>query len=344
MAHSSIKPIWKYTWKPEGYGVETLELDTSASLIGAPLKLEHAYFRGREFAASADGAELSVGYEDKPLTGKEDLILQAYDVRLSQLGDSGIYRVATIASKRAKSKKLIVKVNYIADAIDPEELGQVLNATADVVHNSLTVKKLASDEAAIKTLTASQSLEGDWGSMTVDTCRFTAQGLRIEGVVELTPDTIDFDKKIPDISVGQKPFLKYDSELHVWETWSPRAEKFLPLMTSRTPIEELIPGSIPMIDSEDLTSLSYTDWFKLDLNKKSLKVPNLETESVSTEEGSIVLKGDSILWQGHSIRVLDDGTLDIDNLLQVNRAQGTVRVGGVIFDKKLLAALKKIGE
>ena len=52
MAHSSIKPIWKFSWKPEGYGVEDIILDTSSKPLGSIINLEHTFFRGKEFAAS----------------------------------------------------------------------------------------------------------------------------------------------------------------------------------------------------------------------------------------------------------------------------------------------------
>ena len=179
MAHSSIKPIWKYSWKPEGYGIETFEIDTSASALGSLIKLEHSFFRGKEFTASVGNVALTVGWENQNLTGKEDIILRLYDAKLSQLGDSAIFRAFEIVSNRAKVADLTIKVNFIADAIDPAEFGQNLNQESDVIHNTLEATESIATPHILVDLADIKLLQGDWGKLSAEEVNLIAPSFKL---------------------------------------------------------------------------------------------------------------------------------------------------------------------
>ena len=338
MAHSSIKPIWKYSWKPEGYGEEKIEVDTSAALIGSFIKLPHTFFRGAEFSASLEsGAELTIGYENSTLTGKEDLILRSQDVKLSQLGSSNVYRAIEVASKRAKAKKLILKINFIADAFDPADFGQSLNEEADVKHKSLEASEIRT-ETLVVSRAVLDTISGTWGELTPELVRF-ASSLIVSNGFQYKDGIVTIDKAL-ELSCAEAGKLRYNPEVYLWEVWNARTKKFVPITFSHESIGDIPANAIPYVSADDKAAQSYNPSFFLD--KNTLHIPSLETEAFHASQKKIDMLTSEITWQGHTLRILSDGILDIDNLLQIDKERGIVRIGNVTFDKALLATLRKL--
>lgn len=336
--HSSIKPVWKYSWRPEGYGLETIEMDTSSSPIGTLITFDHTFFRGLEFSAQlASGTSLTIGYENAALTGKEDLILRAYDAKLSQLCNSGIYRAVEIGSSRARAKKLLIKINFIADAIDPADFGQSLNPQADVIHKSLTAEKITSNEAVIENVIAEKSTTGTWGAITPDKVTLTADSIEAAGI-QFTRGTCTL--KDPLILETSKGKLRYNPEILLWEVWNSRSNRYVPITISHEAVEDIPEGGIAVVSGDDKAAQCYQEGFFL--KNSELNVPSIKTDAGTFTKDRIDLQTSEILWNGHTLRTLSDGTLDIDNLLQVNNTTGTVRIGNVTFNKALLSVLQKL--
>jgi len=345
MAHSSLKPIWKYSWNPEGYGIVSLVINTKKKTRGSLIPLNHTFFRGKDFAAELEsGSSLNIGYENKPLEGNEDIILRLFDPKLSQLSNTGIYRVLELVSARVLNTTLKIKVNFIADALDPEDLGQVLNQEADVVHKSLTVEDITSENALFRNLKVNSDLSGKWGS-------FSEEGLKIKGDSLIT-SSASLEKgvfktsdplKIETGSGKEKGRIQYNSESYLWEVWNPRAKKLVPFVVSSLPSNDIPIGGIPFIEGKDLAALSYGDWLKADYVNRTLKVDKIETKDIKITDKTIEIgKTDKVVYiGGHKFQDIE-GILNIDDVLFINNAKQEVSINGVVIDKELFKIIKEL--
>ena len=343
MPSSAVKPVWKYSWKPEGYGIQEVKVSTQKLKKGSLLFLDHTYFRGKEFAATLEEGNtlLTVGYEDKSTDGNIDIMLRLYDAPLSRLGNSGVYRAIELLSSRVLNTTLVFKVNFIADAINPEDFGQALHKEAEVEHKSLKTSSLETGSAKIESLEVGSDLGGKWGKLSVKGVEFTSEGLKTPSF-SLKEAIIQSDNPLVIQCGSSKGKIQYDDKTFIWEVWNPRAKKMVPFIISSTPADKIKPGSIPYVSGKDPVAQSYHDWFKLDEETKTLHVPHIDFEDVKIEEDSIKISGKKVIYFGkHKLQDMD-GVLSIDDVLQINPKTQSISIDGILFDKELFKNIKSL--
>lgn len=345
MAHSAVKPIWKFSWKPEGYGVTDVILDTSKKTLNSLISFKGSYFRGKEFAANikSTGNSLTIGYEDRQLTGTEDIILRMVEPKLSQLGNSGVYRMIELASKRTLNTELLLKMNFIADAMNPEDFNQELHQEADVVHKSLTASSITTESLSTSTLHISEGLSGNWGELSEKGITSKGDTLKVgEDVFSKGSITTKESLYFECNSLEQKGKLRYNKDNLLWEIWNPRAKKMVPIITSHVTADKIPIGGIPIIDPNDATSLSFADWFKVDFEKKGLTTKSMEAGPLSSTGKEVTLKEGTTFSIGEHTFKEQNGLLTIDNFVQIDRAKQRLMVGGIIIDKGFMDSIKAL--
>jgi len=345
MAHSAVKPIWKFSWKPEGYGIQDVILNTSKKTLNTLVSFKGSYFRGKEFAANLkeSGNSLTIGYEDRTLLGTEDIILRMLEPKLSQLGNSGVYRMIELATKRTLNTEILLKINFIADAMNPEDFNQDPHLEAHVVHKSLTATSVVTGTLSTGTLNISKGLSGNWGELSEKGITSKGSTLKIgedtfsEGSLT-TKKSLYFECN----SLEKKGKLRYNKDNLLWEIWNPRSKKMVPIITSHVTADKIPLGGIPVIDPNDATSLSFVDWFNVDLEKKSLSVKNIEAGPLKASGKEVVIAGGTTLILGEHTFKDFEGTLTIDNILQIDKKKERLSIGGVVFDRDLVIFIRDL--
>lgn len=204
--------IWKYSWNTLGHPLETITLDATGIPLGTLVKLPHTYYRSNGFVADYLGTDnmyhsLTSG-EDSPLS-RADICWAARDGDLSNSAGASIYSRIKINTPRAASK-LRIKVSFVADAFDPSDFGQSLNATSDVIHNSLTVKEKVSAKE-LNGSVISDFMSGSWGIISGASVQFSSSVYI--GSSKLTADEVVFES--PTIAFGTLVLSSKDENLFV---------------------------------------------------------------------------------------------------------------------------------
>ena len=271
-----MEALWKYTWNPNGYPLETIILDTSKNMIGDNIELAHTYFRGDSITASC--------VETGKLTIGSDVILMNQDTHLSELCRVPICRTIQLNTKEAISSCLTINVSFIVDAIDYTLLNQDLHQTANVIHQSLMVKNLNSDTGSIIDLNVN--------SFTTPSLFSSEEGTEVKSdSLSINKTTLDqselnFSADSPTIR-GNINYIKYDEATQSWVSLNKGTNKESSFVRF---LKKPEPNKLTITTRSDLTTIDTLDWIEIDYENKGLIINQLNIKKliINDKEFSII--------------------------------------------------------
>lgn len=311
-----IKQVWKYSWNPNGYGQESIIVDTSNNKVGDFIKLPRSFFKGSPISALAlEAGNLNIS----SINGSADLLLVNADPMLSSLSPIPIYKNLKINSRRALSTSITLSIVFIADVLEPDLFNQNLNQEADVQHKSITIESATIESATIKKIETESISIADILSFSKDGISINLSDFKIKDVT-ISQDSIHFETETASISIPGN-YIKYNPEVSTWVTLNKGTEEEVPFV--RFYKKEVPISSIPISNPADLTTLDFVDWLKVDGDTKSIVVDGIKTKKITIDNVDLqVVDG-----------VIQLGTLRIDS------KTGIVSIGDITFDLETLQAL-----
>ena len=321
--------IWKLDWNPQGVE-ETFTLDTTGCSKGDVLPLKRTFFKGENIKfLLPKGDPLVVSDIDDSV----DIILYNKELRLSDMAGTGIYESVRLG-KRACNKVLTVTATFVADRIDSKSFNQELNQDSDVVHYSMDTLINTTKEFYTSFARVDERLELPCGSITADGVQFTCSDMSL--------GSMTFGDKGITSKTGEaglycdEGHLKFDKETKSWVRFLPSTGEEASLISF---FSKSVPyGGIPITNLADPSTLTFVDWFTTDPDNRKVIAKNFQTEKL--ESDTTVTK--ELTIGEHVIRQDQQGDLDIDGVLKINKATGVVTIGFVSFTTENLLALQAL--
>lgn len=316
--------MWKLPWNPNGYDFRTYTIDTSGNKVGDIIPLEHTFFSSNGLSVvDARSASLIVS-DTNP---KADILMAGYQDYLSKVSDSQtIYKRLIINSNKAIGI-LDITIMFIADELDPEDIGQKVNMDSDVTHNSLDALYLLAVAGSFQFLKVEDCLnlpkEGyfnDLGSK-IGTPTLQVQNTTIsQSSIDFAEDEAEFKTK--------KSKIGYSAKSDSWYRYSSTLNRNLPLLS----ISDVhpTPSSFVVVNPNDPSTLKCINWIKPLHDKEGVSIPNIETKEIVANNYKL---GSFNLTLDH------DGNLSINDMLKINKESNEVSIGSIVFNKELLELL-----
>lgn len=270
--------IWKYTWKPEGYGLEEVHLDTSKKSVGDTINLPHAYFKAEGFVAYAlvNGAYVQLTTGEPNTAGKVDVRLVNRDETLSKSAGANIYAKIKLVRGPAITSNLKIFANFIADTLDMDSFNQDLNQDAEVEHKSLTCSQniTAKKVHAQNRLVAPNLLitEGE-ANISTPSIKLGDAGLKIENTkVTLLSE---------ELTTANGGSLSYDFTMRRWKSFNEPLITFVGDLTTTPDV------GIP-IAINNPTGYSFVPWFTVDPVNRTVVVEKLRIGNTTLSEEELL--------------------------------------------------------
>jgi len=335
-------------FNPQGYDPESWNLDTTNLTLNTQLRLKHSYFLSGTFSAVLlNGTPLTVS-ETK---GTADLLLIDYNATLSQLCGAKVFGKVVLNSARVTNTLIATVASYVVDIIDPSQLGQNLNPTSDVKHNSVTTDaKGVNNLPIIEAVDVTISPDG--------TLTFPDGGTFTKGKLLIKATDIEF----PSVSISaglwkflgsaikianDVNFLMFDPTNQAWYMQNQGTNAVAPIVAfyeDNPPI-----GGIPIIAGNNNRMLSFVPWFNLNFDTETLNVPDVQAKTVevgqlTTNEiniGNYTLTCDNngVLSIGGGIKIYPNGDIHVGAITVNSQFFGTIQ--GLLADVSNLKA--KVG-
>lgn len=319
--------VWKLAWNPQGYDVDTYEVDTSKYSIGDFLSLPRSFFSNSKFSCRLKN-EPSV-LIDFGIAGK-DILITGKVKGLSDLAKIDVYSKLKLCSSKVIGKVLVITYTPLGDVIDPQDFGQTLNKDSDVEHKTLTTKEINSDTVNSKSITVQETLElkkelalGTNGS------KITESSLSLEGI-SLSKEAIDLKENELNVQFNSN-YIKYDpsSDSFVIRNNGTSEDTALAKLYSVNNKEGAIFFGSPATDK---SAIMTTDWLYVDGTDRALRVPKLYASAIATI---------SIQSLGHKISMSGED-LVIDDFLRVNSR--SIKIGSLELTHDKIAKLRALLE
>jgi len=296
---------WKYAWNPNGYGLETFEIDTSLYpyKVGDFLSLAHTYFKEEGFVIES----IKEGVRST-LVRNKDYKLEAKDRGLSEIVGFDVYRKVGIVSEKMLNTVLSITCVYLGDALDPSYFGQVLNKDADVEHKSIKVKNATVEgQAFIKKLHIEEDLQfPKLGNIKDDTFIFGSNKIKLNSGVSIDNEKIKTDSEEFGIITSDNYFT-YDKNKKRWYVYNPRHGEKVPLATFYQSDDSVRKFGIPVILENDPASLTTVSWLRIDPSKRLLVVENINCKELTVEKELTIKEGATVTIGKFKIKYDEEG-------------------------------------
>jgi hypothetical protein len=324
-----IDKIWKLDWTPQGVE-ETFSIDTTRLVSGDIIPLKRTFFKGRGIKVlRPDGRAVIVSDSDD----RAGAILYNKDARLSALAEEPIYQSLKL-NVPAVGTILTITAFYVADQISSQSFDQDLTPYSNVEHMSLSTFLNYTREQYSQFARVDERLELPNGYITSkETC--------LPGVVTFQNVTFrDSAIHVDDKETGlycSSGHLRYDKDSGAWVRSLP-SKREAPLLSFHD--GEAPAGGIPLVNQGDKSTLTCVDWFKTDPDNKKVVVKHLQAQTATVEEAHT----GSLSIGNHTLTVLANGELNIDNALRINRTTGTISIGFITLTVEKLHKLARLLE
>ena len=313
--------VWKLAWNPSGYTYNNVLVDTSSQKIGEFISLDHTFFCIKGISVTnSKGAFLTVSDTDS----KADILLTSYQPYLSKVSNIPVFRNMMLNSKKSLGK-LSLTITFIADELNPDDLGQKLNENADVIHNSIST--LYSDSIAEYTqfLGVSDfiSLPNE-GYISERCTKFNTKDFYIN-------ETQIDDKKLSfqsdDFKIkGNKGGISYNGKTGYISRYSPSLKRDLPLLS----LSDSTPtfNKFLVVNPNDPSTLKTINWLSLETHREGISLPHIKVDEIESTDIKI---------GGFNIKLDDNGNLNINNSIIIDE-NNNVNIGSIKFNREFYDA------